>query len=103
MSVHPEDLGPTQSSKSIQEVMGVGADFTMIGDEQLIIERERQRKQLDEMTMNPGSYPAVGQLLSGIEREVERMTDELIRRARSGHPASRSVRGRLRSMRSLSR
>jgi len=53
----------------------------MIDDEQLIIERDRQRKHLDEVTTNPGRYPAVGQLLSGIERDVERMTDELIRRA----------------------
>lgn len=103
MSTHPVGLGLTQSSNPIQEVLGAGTDYTVIDDEHLIIERDRQRRQLDELTENPGSSTAVGQLLSSIEREVERITDELMRRALSRHPASRGVRGRLRSIRSLAR
>lgn len=103
MSAHPEGLGLTQSSKPIQGILDVGIDYTMIDDEQLIIDRDRQRRQLDELTVNPGSSPAIGQLLSNIEREVERMTDELIQRALSRHPASRTVLGRLRSIRAPSR
>jgi hypothetical protein len=81
-------VGMTQSSKPIQEILGTGADYTMIDDEQLIIERDWLRKQLDQLTVKPGSSPvAVGQLLSSIEREVQRMTDELLLRTRSRHPA----------------
>jgi hypothetical protein len=101
MSTHPEEMGLTQSSKPIQGTLDVGTDYTMIDDEQLIIERARQRRRLDELTVDPGSSPAVVQLLAGIERDVERMTDQLIQRALSRRPASRSVRGRLRTMRSL--
>ena len=42
----------------------------MFGNDQLIAERERQQSQLDELTLHPGSSPAVGQLRSSIESEV---------------------------------
>jgi hypothetical protein len=102
MSAHPEHLSWTQSEAPIRVVLDADTDYTMFGDEQLMAERDRQRDQLDELTMHPGGSPAVDQLRSSIEREVGRMTDELRRRARSRHPSSRTLGNRLRSMRALS-
>jgi hypothetical protein len=56
MSAHPEGLGLTQSSTPIQGILDAGIDYTMTDDEQLIIERDRHRRQLDELTVNPGSF-----------------------------------------------
>jgi hypothetical protein len=68
-------------------------------DEQLIIERRRLTDQLDGLTMNPGSSPVASQILVNMEREIERMTDELRQRALSLHPSSgMSALRRFRSM-----
>jgi len=99
MSVHPDNLAWTQSDVPIRVVIDAESDYTTFGDDQLIAERDRQKKQLDELTMHPSSSPAVGQLRSSIEGEVRRMSDELLRRARSRHPSSRRLGGRLRSLR----
>jgi hypothetical protein len=74
--------------------------YRLFTDEQLIIERRRLVNQLDELTMNPGSSPVASQILVNMEREIERMTDELRQRALSQHPSSggMSVLRRFRSM-----
>jgi len=77
-------------------------DYTLFSDEQLDLERDRQQAQLDELMLHSGNSLAVSQLRSSIEREVERMTSELKRRARSRHPSSRGLSARLRPLRSLS-
>jgi hypothetical protein len=102
MSAHPQDLTWTQSAEPIQVVLDGDTDYTSFGDEELSAERDRQCQQLDELTLHPGSSPAVTQLRASIEREVGRMNEELKRRARSRHPSSRGMSGRLRSARSLS-
>jgi hypothetical protein len=102
MSAHPEDLTWTQSPEPIRFNLSCDTDYTFTQDEQLMAERDRQRRQLDELTLHPGSSPAVDQLRASIEREVDRMTDELRRRARARHPSSRNMGTRLRSVRSLS-
>ncbi len=61
-------------------------------DEQMLIERDRLRSQLDELTMNPGSSPTTSQVLVNMERAIERMTDELRQRAISRHPSSGGLR-----------
>jgi hypothetical protein len=99
VSVHPDNLTWTQSEDPIRVVLDAENDYSMFDDDQLIAERDRQQNQLDELTMHPGSSPAVGQLRSSIESEVGRMTDELLRRARSRHPSSHRMGGRLRSLR----
>jgi len=83
MLLGPRDATWTRGGEpSLQEVTGV-ANFSQLSDDQLIIERDRQRRRLDELTVNPGSSPAVCSLLVSIDHDVERMTEELIRRARS--------------------
>jgi hypothetical protein len=62
--------------------------YPLLTDDQLIIERDRLRDQLEELTVNPGSSPVVCQLLVNIEHEIEHMMDELLQRARSRHPSS---------------
>ena len=73
---------------------------SLIGDEQLVSERDHLRDRLDELTKNPGSSPVASQILVNMEREIERMTDELRQRALSRHPSSggMSVLRRFRSM-----
>jgi hypothetical protein len=62
--------------------------YPLLTDDQLIIERDRLRDQLEHLTVNPGGSPAVCQLLVNIEHEIEHMMDELLQRARSRHPSS---------------
>ena len=76
-----------------------GISYRLFTDEQLIVERGRLRDQLEELTMNPGSSPVASQILVNMDREIERMTDELGQRARSLHPSSgMSALRRFRSM-----
>lgn len=96
MSVHPDNLTWSRSDVPIRVDLNSDTDYSMFGDEQLRIERDRQSQQLQELVLSPGGSPAVAQLRRSLEREVERMTDELRRRARSRHPSSRSLSGRLR-------
>ncbi len=70
--------------------------YSTYTDEELIIERDRQREHLDELTLHPDPLPSVGQLLTGIEREIQRLTEELLRRARSTHSTPRSLDTQLR-------
>ena len=63
-----------------------GKSYPLLTDEQLIIERDRLRERLDELTATRGSSPVDCQLLVNIEREIEHMMDELLQRARSRHP-----------------
>jgi hypothetical protein len=102
MSVHPDNLTWSRSDVPIRIDLDGDTDYSMFGDEQLRAERDRQSDQLDELVLHPGGSPAVALLRHSLEREVERMTDELRRRARSRHPSSRSTNGRLRSRRPLS-
>ncbi len=69
-----------------------GSVYRGLTDAQLLDERDRQRIQLDELARHPGGSPAISELRTSIGREVEQMTDELHRRARSRHPAARSSR-----------
>jgi len=70
--------------------------YSLYSDEQLISERDRLRDQLNELTVHPSSSAAVSQLLVSIDREIEGIANELMRRARSRHPSSRSLSSRLR-------
>jgi hypothetical protein len=96
MSVHPDNLSWSRSEVPIRIDLNGDTDYSMFGEEQLRTERDRQSEQLHELVLYPGGSPAVAQLRRTLGREVERMTDELRRRARSRHPSSRSLTGRLR-------
>ncbi len=62
-------------------------DYGAYSDDRLHDERDRKQRQLDELTLHP-DRSAVCSLLVSIDGEIERITDELIRRARSRHPSS---------------
>ncbi len=102
MSLHPDNLTWTRSDVPIRIDLDDDTDYSMFDDDHLRAERDRQRQQLDELVLHPGGSPAVALLRQSLEGEIDRMTDELRRRARSRHPSSRSVGGRLRSWRPLS-
>ena len=72
---------PPDRWKSTEE----GITYGLLTDQQLVTERARLRVRLDDLTMSPGSSPAVSQILVNIEQEIERITDDLRRRAISRH------------------
>jgi hypothetical protein len=100
MSVHPDNLTWSRSDVPIRIVLDGDIDYSLFGDEQLMAERDRQRDQLQELVLHPGGSPAVAQLRDSLEREVDRMTDELRRRARSRHPSSHGRMARVVRLRS---
>jgi hypothetical protein len=63
-------------------------DYARYSDDQLIAERERRQRQRDELVLHTDGEATVYTLLVSIDGEVERITDELMRRARSRHPSS---------------
>ncbi len=66
-------------------------NYSRYGEGQLVAERERRQKQLDELTLHTDRSAATGSLLASIDAEIERITDELVRRARSRHPSSQGT------------
>lgn len=70
--------------------------YILFTEEQLIGERDRLMDQLNELTLHPGNSTAVNQLLLSIDREIEHITVELMRRARTRHPSAGSLSSRLR-------
>jgi hypothetical protein len=90
MSVSP---GPVRSAipglpTSVTEA-APDDDFnvTPLSDLELILERDRLRTQLDELTVNEGTTPVTSQMLVNIDKQIDRITDELTHRALSRHPA----------------
>jgi hypothetical protein len=77
--------GPTEATGSATNEQ---SDYASLSDLDLILERDRLREQLDDLTINPGSSPVVSQTLIDIDQQIDRMTDELTRRALSRHPSS---------------
>lgn len=102
MSPHPEDPDSNQSNGPLDANPDGDSDYSAFSDQQLIAQRDRHRRHLDELTTRPASSPAVCQSLVRIEQEIEQITEELTRRARSSRPPSRTLSGRLRSLRSVS-
>jgi hypothetical protein len=87
MGLSPESPTWAVGDRSLPVAVDQGANHTLLSDEQLIGERDRLRNQLDELTDNPGSSPVVGQMLVNIDQQIDRMTDELTRRALSRSPS----------------
>jgi hypothetical protein len=61
--------------------------YTSLSDLGLILERDRLRTQLDELTVSPENSPVASQMLIDIDKQIDRITDELTHRALSRHPA----------------
>ena len=76
---------PTHSSPTTAQGT---LDFGRYSDDQLMAERERRQRQRSELSLHTDAEPAAHTALASIDREVERINDELIRRARSRHPSS---------------
>jgi hypothetical protein len=53
-------------------------------DEQLMLERTKKQRQLDRLTMDPGPSPEVGRLFVTLDREIDRINDEVVRRGSLG-------------------
>jgi hypothetical protein len=96
MAVSPDSPTWAVGDRYLPTAVHEEADHTLLSDEQLINERDRLRKQLDELTDNPGSAPVVGQMLVNMDQRIDRMTDELTRRALSRTPSSADPSTRLR-------
>ena len=88
MGVQPRESNPNPIT-ALRPATIVGVpDYALHADDQLIAERDRLRTQSDELTAQPGGTPGVSQLLVSIEQEIDRITDELMQRARSRHPSA---------------
>ncbi len=70
-----------------------GADYRSYSDDQLLAERDRRQRRLDELSGAGDQTSVTCSQLVSLDGEVEQMTDELIRRARSRHPSSRGLVG----------
>lgn len=68
-------------------------DYRVYTDDQLIAERDHRQRRLEELTRRRDHTTAICSQLVTLDGEVERMTDELIRRARSRHPSSHGLTG----------
>jgi hypothetical protein len=77
-------------------------DYTFFTDEELAHERDRQEAQLDQLTARPVASLIESRRRARIQVEVEAMTAELRRRARSRHPSSRALHERMQPLRLLS-
>jgi hypothetical protein len=77
-------------------------DYTFFTDDQLTDERDRQEAQLDQLAARPAASLIATGRRARIEVEVESMTAELRRRARSRHPSSRALNDRMQPLRLLS-
>jgi hypothetical protein len=53
-------------------------------DEQLMLERTKKQRQVERLTMDPGPSPEVGRLFVTLDREIDRINDELVRRGSLG-------------------
>jgi len=96
MATRSDEPSRRQRGGPVRTRIDGATSYILFNDEQLVIERDRCQEQADELRRHPGRSPAVGQLLVSIEDEIDRMTDELLRRARSRHPSSRRLSSRLR-------
>ncbi len=91
MAVPPRESNPSPTAPlRLTTIHGV-PDYALLAEDQLIAERDRLRIQSDELTMHRAASPGVSQRLVTIEEEIERISDELLQRARSRHPSGRSV------------
>lgn len=69
------------------------SDYRAYSDDQLIEERERQQRTLEQLTLHPDRSSATCARLVATDGAIEQLTDELIRRARQRHPSSRGLAG----------
>ena len=91
MGVPPRESKPSPTAAlRLATIEGVPG-YALYADDQLTAERDRLRIQSDELTMQSAGSPGVSQILVGIEQEIDRITDELLQRARSRHPSARSL------------
>jgi hypothetical protein len=97
MGTRPKNLTLAPGGEPPRPKISGITDYSLFTDQQLIIKRDRQREKLDELIMHPGSSLAVIELLVSLDRDIEQMTDELRRRARSRHPSSRGLSAQLHS------
>ena len=85
MPIRPSFLTRVKDSDPSPTTVDATLDYGGYDDDELLAERDRQQRQLEELTLHPDHAAT---LLVSIDGAIERMTDELIRRARSRHPSS---------------
>ncbi len=88
MTIHPLSLIRNKTTRPTATTAQDVVDYSRYADDELIAERSRRQRQLDELTLYALGETDASALLVRLDEEVERITDELIRRARSRHPSS---------------
>ncbi len=80
MRSRPEDSVWPATARTDRTASPQPRRLTHLTDEQLLIERDRRRAVVDHLVRYPGTSPAVGPLLERADRDIERITAELIGR-----------------------
>jgi hypothetical protein len=88
MPIRPSFLTRAKDGDPSPTTADATPDYRAYDDDELLVERDRQQRRLEELTLHPDPGQANCSRLVGIDGEVERITDEMIRRARSRHPSS---------------
>jgi hypothetical protein len=82
--ISPRYVAGGQGDKSVESTLGADVDLTRWSDDQLNADRDRRMEKLSELTRRSADQ----QLIDGMVRDVELVTNELVRRARARHPSS---------------
>jgi hypothetical protein len=88
MRTRPEDQTWTRGPSSGRGTRTGCIGLSLLTDEELLVERDRRRLQRERLTRHPGTSPAVGRLFVSMDRDIERLTDELVRRVLVRRPWS---------------
>ncbi|HEX3979664.1 MAG TPA: hypothetical protein VHW93_00480 [Acidimicrobiales bacterium] len=84
MIISPKYVAWAQDAESGEGTFDANVDLGRWSDDQLNADRDRRIEELSELTRRPADQP----LIDGLARDVELITNELVRRARARHPSS---------------
>ena len=90
MIIRPTYVAWAQSDDTHRNMLGRDGMYSQFDDDELAAERDLEMRQLDELMLHRSSSPAIRELMSSLDLEIELMTIELMRRSRSRHPAGGS-------------
>lgn len=82
--ISPKYVAWAQGAESGEGTFDANVDLGRWSDDQLNAQRDHWLEELSELTRQSADQP----LIDGVARDVEALTNELVRRARARHPSS---------------
>jgi hypothetical protein len=86
--IGPKYVAWVQDAEPSERTFGTVAELHRRSDDELHDDRDRRVEELSELTRSTVDATDNEQLIADITREVELLTNELVRRARARHPSS---------------